>query len=99
MCLVKFPFTFDNFFKLFCNILILGAVNAFVMNILSDMQLTGLDMMNNQVKTAKYKLSQHKVEGSNSSLTIFQVAKLMDTIKRGEDTNSSPQASIYFSAN
>ena len=56
-------------------------------------------MMNNQVKTAKYKLSQHKVEGENSSLTIFQVAKLMDTIKRGEDSEDFPQASIYFSLN
>lgn len=69
------------------------------MNILSDMQLTGLNMMNNQVKTAKFKLSQHKVEGQNSNLTIFQVAKLMDTIKRGEDSNDAPQASIYFSLN
>lgn len=69
------------------------------MNILSDMQLTGFDMMNNQVKTAKYKLSQHKVEGQNSNLTIFQVAKLMDTIKRGEDSNDASHASIYFSLN
>ncbi len=63
------------------------------------MQLTNFDMNANRIKTAKYKLSQHKVQGVNSTLSIFQVAKLMDTIKRGEDDNTSGQQSVFFSWN
>ncbi|MEJ6777202.1 MAG: hypothetical protein QNK85_07765 [Crocinitomicaceae bacterium] len=63
------------------------------------MQLTGIDIMSNTMKTAKYKLSQHKVEGQSSNLTIFQVAKLMDAIKRGEESKSTQETSIYFSLN
>lgn len=55
--------------------------------------------MSKTVVTAKYKLSQHKVEGQNSNLTIFQVAKLMDAIKRCEESDSTQERSIYFSLN
>ncbi len=56
-------------------------------------------MINNAVKTAKYKLAQHKVQGENSNLSIFQVARLMDTIKRGEATESDDSRSLFFSLN
>lgn len=92
-------FTKKHFFILFCNIIELCAVNALVINILSNMQLTGVDIMSKTVVTAKYKLSQHKVEGQNSNLTIFQVAKLMDAIKRCEESDSTQERSIYFSLN
>lgn len=64
----------------------------------NNMQLTSLNMINNAIQTAKFKLSQHRVQGENSELSIFQVAKLLDTIKMGERTEES-KASIYFSVN
>lgn len=42
------------------------------------------DMIENKIKTAQYKLSQHKVQGSKSNLSIFEVASLMDLVKMGE---------------
>ncbi|MDG1147250.1 MAG: hypothetical protein P8N52_02980 [Crocinitomicaceae bacterium] len=77
----------------------LTSVNALVINILSDMKLTGVDMMSNVVKTAKFKLSQHKAEGQYSDLSVFQVAKLMDTIKKGKEVGSVQNTPIYFSLN
>ncbi|MDX2361176.1 MAG: hypothetical protein QNK23_10235 [Crocinitomicaceae bacterium] len=65
---------------------------------LQNMQLTNLNMINNAVKTAKFKLSQHKVQGENSGLSIFQVARLMDTVKNGEGSDDNSQ-SISFSLN
>jgi hypothetical protein len=56
-------------------------------------------MINNKVKSAKFKLSQHRSQGSKSQLNIFQVAKLMDTIKRGEDSTENSSANIFFSLN
>ena len=53
----------------------------------------------NRVKTAKNKLSQHRILGERSQLTIFQVAKLMDTIRKGEDPENYSQDSIFFSLN
>lgn len=52
------------------------------------------DMIENKIKSAQYKLSQHKAQGVKSTLSIFQVASLMDIVKMGnrvEDTNSSNQ--------
>ena len=40
-------------------------------------------MIENKIKSAKFKLSQHNVQGTNSTLSIFQVASLMDLV-RGE---------------
>lgn len=56
-------------------------------------------MINNRIKQAKFKLSQHKIQGTNSSLSIFEVAKLMDTVKRGEERDNSKEQSIFFSLN
>jgi len=56
-------------------------------------------MVSNSIKNAKFKLSQHKVQGQESGLSIFQVAKLMDMIKVGENRTSSGNEIIGFSLN
>lgn len=56
-------------------------------------------MINNRIKQAKFQLSQHRTQGVNSRLSIFEVAKLMDTVKKGEDLNNSKGQSIFFSLN
>ena len=63
------------------------------------MQLTNYNMINNTIKSAKFKLSQHKIEGENSALSIFQVAKLMDKIKIGEGKEQNNSDSLLFSLN
>lgn len=67
--------------------------------IIYQMRITTIDMINNRIKQAKYKLSQHRTQGINSSLTIHEVAKLMDTVKRGEEISNSKSQSIFFSLN
>jgi len=52
------------------------------------------DMIENKIKSAQYKLSQHKAQGAKSTLSIFQVASLMDLVRMGmsnENANSSNQ--------
>ncbi len=56
-------------------------------------------MINNTIKSAKFKLSQHKVQGETSTLSIFQVAKLMDMIKIGEEQSQKETTNILFSLN
>jgi len=63
------------------------------------MQLTNFNMVSNTVKNAKFQLSQHKVQGQESDLSIFQVAKLMDMIKVGENRTSSNNELMGFSLN
>ena len=63
------------------------------------MQITTIDMINNRIKQAKYQLSQHRTQGRNSRLSVFEVAKLMDTVKRGEQVNNNDANSIFFSLN
>ena len=63
------------------------------------MEFTNLFMNNSSIKSAKYKLSQHRVQGENSTLNIFQVAKLMDTVRNANDDNHSESTSIFFSLN
>lgn len=63
------------------------------------MQLTNNNMIANQVKTAKSKLEQHRNLGEKSSLSIFQVAQLMDTVKFGVQEASYQQYSVFFSLN
>lgn len=63
------------------------------------MQLTNFNMINNSIKTAKFKLSQHKIQGENTELSIFQVAKLMDRVRAGESKEESSSDSIFFSLN
>ncbi len=56
-------------------------------------------MIQNAVKMAKYKLAQHRIQGENSSLSVFQVARLMDTVKKGECSDSADAKSVFFSMN
>lgn len=56
-------------------------------------------MINNRIKKAKFRLSQHKLQGVNSNLSVYDVAKLMDTIKRGEQASDDKSSSIFFSLN
>lgn len=53
----------------------------------------------NRVKSAKFKLSQHRIQGERSSLSILQVAHLMDVVKNGGDMNQNQNASVFFSLN
>ena len=53
----------------------------------------------NRVKSAKYKLSQHRVQGERSTLSIFQVAQLMDVVKGDSELNQPQTKSVFFSYN
>ncbi len=53
----------------------------------------------NRVKSAKFKLSQHRVQGERSSLSILQVAHLMDVVKNGGEMNQLVNESVFFSWN
>jgi hypothetical protein len=61
------------------------------------MNLIAENMINNTVKLAQYKLSQHRVEGTKSKLNIFEVAQLMDSIKMAEQIKEAPSNSIFHS--
>lgn len=54
-------------------------------------------MINNTVKRAQYKLEQHRSLGTNSRLSIIEVAQLMDLIKKGETLKSVQNESLFFS--
>jgi len=62
-----------------------------------DMNLIAENMINNTVKLAQYKLSQHRVQGTKSKLNIFEVAQLMDSIKMAEQMKNIPSNSIFHS--
>lgn len=55
-------------------------------------------MISSTVKTAQFKLSQHRVQGTKSKLNIYEVAHLMDAIKKAEKMqNTSNNSSIFYS--
>lgn len=54
---------------------------------LEVMNLVQMTTNTNRVKNAERKLNLHKAKGQHSSLSIFQVAKLMDIIRMGEDVH------------
>lgn len=56
-------------------------------------------MINNILKRAEYKLSQHKQMGTRSNLSVFEVALLMDTIKKGASMKDQQPHSLFFSYN
>lgn len=60
------------------------------------MNVTEVDMINNSIKIAQYKLSEHKLQGVKSSLNVFQVAQLMDTIKYGDSVKRPQNSSIFY---
>ncbi len=63
------------------------------------MNLTLQDMINNTIKTAKFKLNMHRQKGIKSELSVFQVAELLDSIKRAEQQKESNPTSIFYSIN
>jgi hypothetical protein len=60
------------------------------------MNVTPIEMINNSIKLAELKLNQHKVQGVKSTLDVFQVAQLMDTIKYGELVKRPQNSSIFY---
>ena len=46
-------------------------------------------MINNTVKAAQFKLSQHRLQGTKSKLNIFEVAHLMDAVKKAEQMQNT----------
>ncbi len=60
------------------------------------MNVTQNEMINNSIKIAEYKLTQHKVQGVKSTLDVFQVAQLMDTIKYGDSVKRPQNSSIFY---
>ena len=63
------------------------------------MQQTHFNIMANKIKTAQFKLNQHRSLGLKSPMSIYEVARLMDTIKRGERTDEIQNGGIFFSMN
>lgn len=61
------------------------------------MKLIVKDMINNSVKLAQYKLSQHRLQGTKSKLNIFEVAQLMDAIKNADQNKSTQMNSVFYS--
>lgn len=61
------------------------------------MNLTLQDMINNTIKTAKFKLNMHRKKGTKSELSVFQVAELLDSIKRAENQKELKTISIFNS--
>tara|TARA_Y100000589_G_scaffold329741_1_gene377217 strand:- start:16356 stop:16517 length:162 start_codon:yes stop_codon:yes gene_type:complete len=47
------------------------------------------------MKLAQRKLIEHKIKGKNSDLNIFEVAKLMDTIKKISKSNQDQKLFNY----
>lgn len=62
------------------------------------MQPILMNMIENKIKSAKFKLSQHNLQGTKSTLSIFQVASLMDVV-RGEVSTDSASAQNNFLLN
>lgn len=60
------------------------------------MKLIVKDMINNSVKLAQYKLSQHRLQGTKSKLNIFEVAQLMDAIKNADQNKSTQMNSVFY---
>lgn len=53
-------------------------------------------MIKNTIDLAKSKLEEHSRLGSNSNLSIFDVANLMDTIHNMNNMTNINQPSIFF---
>ncbi len=62
------------------------------------MQATKFKMVNNNIKAAQFRLEQHRLMGTNSHLTVEDVANLLDTIKKAESyVQPSTQPTIFQS--
>ena len=63
------------------------------------MQSIDMNLNKTKIRTAKYKLSQHRIEGEKSGLSVFQVAQLMDTLQGRNSMQHHGQNLIFFSLN
>ena len=62
------------------------------------MQLIPYPMINNTIKLAENQLNKHRNEGVDSSLSIFEVANLMDQIRLADQMkNRGHHPSIFHS--
>ena len=61
------------------------------------MKLISFDMINNTVKLAQFKLSQHRLQGKNSKLNVFEVASLLDAIRTAEQMKNVRNQSVFHS--
>jgi hypothetical protein len=64
-----------------------------------NIQQTHLDMLTNKVKTARIKLQEHRNLGPKSNLSVYEAARLMDMIRRGEKEPEKSSGGIFFSLN
>lgn len=64
---------------------------------LFENKIKNYDMINNIIKRAEYKLSQHRQLGRQSNMSIFEVANLYDTLKKGQSMKESTQPSKFNS--
>jgi len=55
-----------------------------------------LTMINNAVTLAKHKLAKHKELGQRSSLSIMEVAQLMDLVTFGPSLPQIKSKSVFF---
>lgn len=53
-------------------------------------------MINNAISLAKNKLARHKALGKNSSLSIVEVAQLMDLVTFGPDIPQVQSSMLFF---
>jgi len=62
------------------------------------MQATKFKMVNNNIKTAQFRLQQHREMGQFSHLTVVEVANLLDMINTAESySKPSTQPTIFQS--
>jgi hypothetical protein len=54
-------------------------------------------MINNTVKIACYKLSRLSIQGTESKLNIFEVAQLMDAVRKAEQIQNTMLTTIFHS--
>lgn len=55
-----------------------------------------LTMINNAVNVAKFKLAKHKELGAKSTLSIEEVAQLMDLVTFGPSLPQVNKTSLFF---
>lgn len=53
-------------------------------------------MINNSISLAQYKLKLHKEKGTNTELSILEVAELMDIIHFGQEIKQTKPSAIFF---
>ena len=53
-------------------------------------------MINNTISIAEYKLKMHFEKGEASTLTIIEVAELMDLVTFGFPIHANKHSSIFF---